>query len=192
MVFDVIGFVYPDYCFPIRKQERKRKIAASTSSSASKANKVKVMTRRSRRIETADVPKLIEGAKTAPSATESGLVMSIKTRTDPTEEPKSEKAAEQLKVLSSTTTTELPKPSSVSAATPRKRRMASVLDAVLESAKMSAPASAEASSGKTKDAKEVVAASAVIAPTEAGPIELAEESAPEGSKHPALKHLIKS
>jgi hypothetical protein len=142
-VFDVIGFVYPDYCFRVRKQGRKWKIAISASSSTSKAKKVKVLTHRPRRIETADVPKLIEGVETAPSATESGLVMPIKTRTDPTEEPKSEKAAEQLKVLSPATTTELLKPSSVSATTPRKRRMASVLDVVLESAKMSAPASAE-------------------------------------------------
>ena len=41
MVFDVIGFVYPDYCFPVQKQGRKRKIAASTSSSVSKEKKVK-------------------------------------------------------------------------------------------------------------------------------------------------------
>jgi hypothetical protein len=35
-VFDVIRFVYPDYCFPVRKQGGKRKIATSTSSSAPK------------------------------------------------------------------------------------------------------------------------------------------------------------
>jgi hypothetical protein len=82
-VFDVIGFVYPDYYFPVRKQRRKRKIAASASSSMSKAKKVKVLTRRPRRIETADVPKLIEGAETAPSVTESGPVMPIETCIDP-------------------------------------------------------------------------------------------------------------
>jgi hypothetical protein len=189
-VFDVIGFVYPDYCFPVRKQGRKRKIAASASSSASKAKKVKVFTRRPRHIEMADVPKLIEGAETAPSAIELGHVMPIETRTDPAKESKSEKAAEHLRVLSPATTTKLSKPSSFFVVTTRKRRMASVLDFVLESAKMSAPACTEASSEKTKDAKEVVVASAAIAPTEdgpleAGPIELAEESAPEGSKHPA-------
>jgi hypothetical protein len=27
-VFDVIGFVYPDYCYPSRKQGKKRKAAA--------------------------------------------------------------------------------------------------------------------------------------------------------------------
>jgi hypothetical protein len=35
-VFDVIGFFYPDYCFPARKQGLKGKVAASSSSAASK------------------------------------------------------------------------------------------------------------------------------------------------------------
>jgi hypothetical protein len=65
-VFDVIGFVYPDYCFTVQRQGRKRKVAASTSSGAPKAKKVKVLTRRPKRIETADLSKLIEKAKTAP------------------------------------------------------------------------------------------------------------------------------
>ena len=68
-VFDVIGFFYPDYCFPVRKQKGKRKTAALASSSAPKAKKVKVLTRRPRRIEMADVPELIERAGVAPSAT---------------------------------------------------------------------------------------------------------------------------
>jgi hypothetical protein len=93
-VFDVIRFVYPYYCFPARKQLRKRKIVALASSSASKAKKVKVLTRRPRHIETDDVPKLIEGAETTPSTTESCPVMSIETHTNLAEEPKLEKAAE--------------------------------------------------------------------------------------------------
>jgi hypothetical protein len=55
-VFDVIGFVYPYYCFLIRRQGGKRKVATSTSSSASKP------------IGTAKVPKLIESVEVAPSA----------------------------------------------------------------------------------------------------------------------------
>jgi hypothetical protein len=66
-VFDVIGFVYPDYCFLVQTQGRKRKIVASTSSGAPKAKKVKVLTRRPKPIKTADVPKLIERTDTAPS-----------------------------------------------------------------------------------------------------------------------------
>ena len=45
-VFDVIGFIYPHYCFPVWKQKGKRKTAASTSFSAPKAKKVKVWTRK--------------------------------------------------------------------------------------------------------------------------------------------------
>jgi hypothetical protein len=163
------------------------------SSNASKVKKVKkVLTRRPRRIETADVPKLIEGVETAPSVVESGHVMPIETCTDLAKEPKLEKAAEQLKVLSPATTTELPKPPSVSMATPRKRRMTSVLDAVLESVKTSAPASIEAPSEQIKDAREAVATSVANAPAKVGPskiapIALVEESAPEKSKSPAPK-----
>jgi hypothetical protein len=65
-VFDVIGFVYPDYCFLVQRQGRKRKVAASTSSSALKTKKIKVLTCRPRCIETADVPKLTESAETTP------------------------------------------------------------------------------------------------------------------------------
>jgi hypothetical protein len=38
-VFDVIGFVYPDYCYPSRKQGKKRKAAISATSSASRSKK---------------------------------------------------------------------------------------------------------------------------------------------------------
>jgi hypothetical protein len=65
-VFDVIGFVYPDYCFPVQKQGRKRKVVALTSSGAPKAKKVKVLTHRLKPIGTADVSKLIERAETIP------------------------------------------------------------------------------------------------------------------------------
>jgi hypothetical protein len=45
-VFDVIGFVYPDYCFPFQKQGAKRKIASTTPSTATKQKKMKVLTHR--------------------------------------------------------------------------------------------------------------------------------------------------
>jgi hypothetical protein len=44
-VFDVVGFIYPDYSFPARKQGAKRKISTSTSSGGPKPKKVKVLTR---------------------------------------------------------------------------------------------------------------------------------------------------
>ena len=60
-VFDVIGFVYPDYSYPLRKQGKKRKAATSPISVVSKGKKIKVLTNRPRYIETARVPKLGEG-----------------------------------------------------------------------------------------------------------------------------------
>lgn len=45
-VFDVIDFVYPDYCFPARKKGAKRKIASTTPSTAPKPKKMKVVTHR--------------------------------------------------------------------------------------------------------------------------------------------------
>jgi hypothetical protein len=65
-VFDVIGFIYPDLCYPTQKQGRKMKAATLTSTSVSKSKKIKVLTRRPRCIETADVPKLNERVETTP------------------------------------------------------------------------------------------------------------------------------
>jgi hypothetical protein len=43
-VFDVIGFVYPNYCFPARKQGTKRKIASTTPSARPKPKRTNVVT----------------------------------------------------------------------------------------------------------------------------------------------------
>jgi hypothetical protein len=149
--------------------------------------KVKVLTHRPKPIGITDVPKLLEKQK-LPPATEMAPVMPIEASADLVEEPKSEKAAEQPKVLA----TALPKLSATMAATPRKRRMASVLDAVLESVKTPAPTSAEASGGKIEDARKVVTANISSAHAETGPSEatrekLAEESLLERPTTPALE-----
>jgi hypothetical protein len=98
-------------------------------------------------------------------------VMPIEASADLVEEPKLEKAAEQLKVLA----TALPKLSATVAATLGKRRMASVLDAILESVKTPPPTSAEASGGKIEDAREMVIANISFAHAEVGPSEAALE-----------------
>jgi hypothetical protein len=182
-VFDVIGFVYPDYYFPARRQGGKRKIATSTSSSASKPKRAKVLTRRSKPIGTAEATMLIESAEATPLAMESAPAMSIKASADPVKEPKSEKTAEQPKVLGPPAAIGLQKLSTTTTATPRKRRMASVLDDVLESMKAPTPTSVEASSEKSEDAREVITASTATALTEArpskdAPVRLMEESLP--------------
>jgi hypothetical protein len=110
------------------------------TSSTPKSKKVKILTRRPRRIETTEVLKLIEGSA---SVSEPSHSVPVEAMTEPVEEPKLEKAAEQLKALSSPCTTELSEPSTIPATTPTKRRIASVLDTVMESVKTSTPASAE-------------------------------------------------
>jgi hypothetical protein len=86
-VFDVIGFVYPDYCFPVRRQGEKREIAASTSSSAPKPKRAKVLTRRPKPIGTVDVSKLIESAEAAPLPTKTTPAMSIEASAGSVKEP---------------------------------------------------------------------------------------------------------
>jgi hypothetical protein len=71
-VFDVIGFVYPDYRYPPRGQKRKgatsgNATSAAPSEPAPKRKKVKVLTHRPRYIEPATVPEF--GGETS-SATE--------------------------------------------------------------------------------------------------------------------------
>jgi hypothetical protein len=52
-VFNAIGFIHPDYRYPLRGQEKKRKIAASVTLAepVPKSKKVKVLTHRPRYIE---------------------------------------------------------------------------------------------------------------------------------------------
>jgi hypothetical protein len=43
-VFDAIGFIYPDYHYPLQRQEKKRKTIASTATAVPKGKKLKVLT----------------------------------------------------------------------------------------------------------------------------------------------------
>jgi hypothetical protein len=154
---------------------KKRKVATSATSSASRSKKVKVLTRRPKRIETVVVPKLIEGA--AP-VTEPSRSMPVEARKIVTKEPELEKTAEQLKALSPPCAAELPKPSNIPTTTPRKRRMASVLDAVMESVKTSTPASAEALTTEAKVPGKNDAATMAQTTAETGPAEVPAEPRP--------------
>jgi hypothetical protein len=84
----------------------------------SRSKKVKVLTHRPRRIETADVPKLSE--RVAP-VMESGRSMPVEAKTNPIEEPRLEKMAEPLKVLSPPCAMELSKPSNIPTVTPKQK-----------------------------------------------------------------------
>jgi hypothetical protein len=96
-IFDVISFIYPDYCYPSRKQGRKRRAAASVISTTSKLKKVKVLTYRPKRAETAEEPRPAEGSS---STFESSYPAPAEAKTESAEEPKPKIAAEQLKALS--------------------------------------------------------------------------------------------
>jgi hypothetical protein len=78
--------------------------------------------------------------------------------------------------------------------TPKKRRMASVLDVVLKSTKTPTFTSAEASNKKIEDVKEVAAASASSIHIEAGPLgatpaKLMKESLQKRPHHLFPRHL---
>jgi hypothetical protein len=65
-VFDAIGFVYPDYHYPLRRQEKKRKAITLAATAAPKGKKMKVLTHRLRYIEPAVVPEFGEGTSSLP------------------------------------------------------------------------------------------------------------------------------
>jgi hypothetical protein len=75
-VFDAIGFIYPDYRYPLRGQQKKRKIAASVilAEPAPKSKKVKVLTHRPRYIEPTVVPEFGAGSSSAAEATETAPI----------------------------------------------------------------------------------------------------------------------
>jgi hypothetical protein len=67
-VFDAIGFVYPDYHYPLQGQGKNRKTAASATVAMPKSKKVKVLTHRPRYVEPVIVPELGEGNSSAAKA----------------------------------------------------------------------------------------------------------------------------
>jgi hypothetical protein len=86
-------------------------------------------------------------------------VGSAEAKNDATEEPKLEKIVIMPEILSPPTKVKLPKVQKAPTATPKRRKMASVLDAVMETAKALSPA----------PTKKVVEAIKVQAGAEAGP-----------------------
>jgi hypothetical protein len=189
-VFDVISFVYLDYIYPSRKQGKKRKTAASAISVVPKGKKIKVLTYWPRYIETSIVPKFGEGTSStveaeqaAPasrsveelaavpkvSATGSAKVMiqTAEAEGKTVEMPDREETA-------GPSEPELPKVAKTPAITPKRRRMASVLDAVMETTR----ALTEAAITPTKKVVEAVVARVETEAEPSAPIE-AEPAATE-------------
>jgi hypothetical protein len=198
-VFDAIGFVYPDYRYPLRGQGKKRKaaaLAASTEPVPKAADKkMKVLTHRPRYIEPTVILELGEG--TSPSAEtketvppvqrtkESAIMPKIplvklvepKADKDKTEGPKIVEMPRMPAVLSPSAEATVSKIQKGSAATPKRRRMANVLDVVLETARTLTPTStrkiAETSKAQPEAETKQSEVKAIIiqTETEAGPSE---------------------
>jgi hypothetical protein len=197
-VFDDIGFVYHDYRYPPQGQKRKgatsRKVAASAAPSepAPKSKKLKVLTHRPRYIEPAIVPEFsgetssaieakgpapptqkIEEPAAMPKAPSAKLA---EPKTDKIEEPRIE-GTKTLEVLSTSAEVAVPKTQKGLTATPKRKRMASVLD-VLESVKASSSIPlGKIAEVETKSAEVEVAVGHASA--EAGPSEPADKQPSE-------------
>jgi hypothetical protein len=123
-VFDAIGFIYPDYRFPLRGQGKKRKVVTSVTTVVPKSKKVKVLTHRPRYIEPDVVPEFVEGASStaearqATSITQSveeptvmpktPTVKPVEAKVDKAEEPKVEEIMKMPEILSPPTEAKLP------------------------------------------------------------------------------------
>jgi hypothetical protein len=157
-VFDAIGFVYPDYRYPLQGQGKKRKTDASATpvEPVPTGKKVKVLTHRPSYIEPTVVPEFgigtssaTETKETVPTAqsTEEPAVMPkmlrvklVETKVDKAKEPKIEEITKMPEILSPPTEATVPKVQMGSVVTPKRRRMANVLDVVLETTKTLSPA----------------------------------------------------
>jgi hypothetical protein len=87
-VFDAIGFVYPDYCYPLRGRRKKRKAAASAAPDepVPEGKKLKVLTHQPRYIEPAIVPEF--GGETSSAAEPKKPIPPMQKAEDPTIMPK--------------------------------------------------------------------------------------------------------
>jgi hypothetical protein len=183
-VFDAIGFVYPNYHYPLRRQGKNRKSVASVTTGMLKGKKMKVLTHRPRYIEPAIVPEFGEGSSSTAEAKQAApIVLSAggpivvskvptvgpaEAKDDKAKEPKVEKTMKMPEILSPPAEAKLPKVQKAHAATPKRRRMASVLDTVLETTKALSPGHIKKTAGAAKVQAEAEAAK-VQAEAEAGP-----------------------
>jgi hypothetical protein len=145
-VFDAIGFMYPDYRYPPWGQKKKSAASgkdvalAAPSEPAPKRKKVKILTHRPRYIEPATVPEFGGETSSATEAERPALTQRIEEsavlpKADKIEEPRHEETKTS-EILSPSVGVEAPKIQKDLAVTPKRKRMASVLD-VLETIKTS-------------------------------------------------------
>jgi hypothetical protein len=195
-VFDAIGFVYPDYRYPLRGQGKKRKAAALAASAEpvpkAAGKKMKVLTHRPRYIEPTVVPKFGGEASSADESRETAppmqraeelatmprapLVELVETKVDKdkVERSTTEEVTKMSGTLSPSTEATTLRAQKSSAITPRRRRMVNVLDVLETTDSISlAPKGKVAEADKTQpkaDTKQIdVEATTTHAKTEVGP-----------------------
>jgi hypothetical protein len=147
-VFDAIGFVYPDYRYPMWGQKRKNTSSAKEAASAApsepapKRKRVKVLTHRPCYIEPATVPEFVGETSSVTEAKEPTPLPNIEGLAEvPAAEKIEGPRAEETKtseVLSPSAKIEGAKSQKGPAVTPKRKRMVNVLD-VLETIKSSSP-----------------------------------------------------
>jgi hypothetical protein len=152
---------------------------------------MKVLTHRPRYIEPVVVPKFVEGASSIAEARQAASIAQsaeeptvmpktptvepVEAKVDKAEEPQIEEIMKMPEILNPPTKAKLPKVQKASAVTPKRRRMANMLDVVLETTKSLSPvptkriaeaakAQAEAETGQAE-----VEATKTQAEAEAGP-----------------------
>jgi hypothetical protein len=158
-VFDAIGFVYPDYRYPLRGQGKKRKAAASATPDepAPKGKKLKVLTHRPRYIEPAVVPEFGGEASSATEPREpvpptqkaeelaiipkapSVDLAETKVDKDEAKRSKTEEVTKMPGILSPSIEATALKAEKSSTTIPKRRRMVNVLD-ILETTDSISPA----------------------------------------------------
>jgi hypothetical protein len=204
-VFDAIGFDYPDYRYPLWGQGKKRKATAVAASAEpvpkATSKNMKVLTHQPRYIEPAVVPEFggeassaVEPREPVPPTqkTEEPIIMTkvpsaelaeLNTDKDKAEKPNIEET-KTLEILSPSSEVTVPRAQKSSAATPKRRRMANVLD-VLETVKTlsSTPSRKIAEASKAQTEAEIkptkIEVAVVQAGTKAGPSELIEKKPSE-------------
>jgi hypothetical protein len=204
-VFDAIGFMYPDYRYPLKGQKRKGATSGKGDASvalsepAPKRKKVKVLTHRPRFIEPAIVPEF--GGETSTATEAKGPALTQKNE-EPAMTPKADNIREIevektkiLEVTSPSARLTVPKAQKDLTATPKRKRMVNVLD-VLETIKSSSTtpkktAEAPKTQIESKTSEDEATKSQTMA--EAGPSEPAKEKSlktEEETKKEATKQIL--
>jgi hypothetical protein len=213
-VFDAIGFVYPGYRYPLRGQGKKRKTVASATIVVPKGKNMKVLTHRSRYIEPVVGPEFGEGASSTAEARQTApIVQSVEEPTvalkvpavgpaeaknDEAEKPQVEKIEKMPEILSPPAEAKLLKVQKAPAATPKRRRMVSVLDAVLETTKALSPGPTKkiAEVAKIQDEAEAGPSAPIevkaVVPEDEGDQQTSDTSMAEKSKSLALEALAEA